>query len=93
MKKFPAALITVLMSFSLVGTANAAVKAGDKCSKVGKTSISAGKKFTCIKAGNRLVWNKGSVIAKPAVAPIQPIPSATPSPGAATLDSTFAMLR
>ncbi len=50
----------------------AAVKAGDKCSKVGATSTAGGKKFTCIKSGKKLVWNKGVAI-KP------PTPSATPS--------------
>lgn len=61
----------------------AAVKAGDKCSKLNATSTNAGKKFTCIKSGNKLIWNKGQVV-KAAVAPAAaaspaPTPSATPS--------------
>ena len=35
------------------------VKAGSKCPKLGKDSITANKKYTCIKSGLRLVWNKG----------------------------------
>ena len=46
-------------------TALAAVKAGGSCSKVGMTSTSAGKKYTCIKSGKKLVWNKGVVVARP----------------------------
>lgn len=37
----------------------AAVKAGDKCSKLNATSTSAGKKYTCVKKGKTLVWNSG----------------------------------
>ncbi len=55
----------------------AAVKAGDKCSKVGATSTAGGKKFTCIKSGKKLVWNKGVAIKPPT--PIA-IPTPTPSP-------------
>jgi hypothetical protein len=39
--------------------ANAAAKAGDKCNKPGITSVTAGKKFTCVQSGKKLVWNKG----------------------------------
>ena len=39
--------------------ANASTKAGAKCTKVGITSITSGKTFTCIKSGKKLVWNKG----------------------------------
>jgi hypothetical protein len=39
--------------------ASAAVKAGQSCSKAGATSTSKGIKYTCIKSGKKLVWNKG----------------------------------
>ena len=39
----------------------AAVKAGSTCKKVGQSAMYAGKKFTCIKSGKKLVWNKGVV--------------------------------
>lgn len=62
----------------------AAVKSGDKCSKLNATSTNAGKKFTCIKSGNKLIWNKGQVVKTPvtpaAVAAATPAPSATAAP-------------
>lgn len=52
-------ILSVLsLSLSLI-PANAAAKAGTSCKKAGITSIASGKTFTCVKAGNKLVWNKG----------------------------------
>jgi hypothetical protein len=42
-----------------LSTATAAVKPGTTCKKLGQISTSAGIKYTCIKSGKRLVWNKG----------------------------------
>ena len=70
-----AAFLTPISSF-------AAVKAGDKCTKVNATSISGGKKFTCVKNGSRLVWDKGQSV-KPATTPANPTgstPVATTTP-------------
>jgi len=39
--------------------ANAVAKAGAKCNKAGITSVAAGKTFTCVKSGKKLLWNKG----------------------------------
>jgi hypothetical protein len=59
----------------------AAIKAGAKCSKAGATATAASKKFTCVKSGKKLVWNKGVVIKKPVpVATSTPSPSPTPTP-------------
>lgn len=59
-------LLAVLLVASLLGVApaQAAIKSGGKCSKAGATMSSAGKKFTCIKSGGKLVWNKGTAIKK-----------------------------
>lgn len=59
-------LMVVLLAVSLLGVtpAHASVQAGAKCTKVGATSTSAGKKFTCIKSGGKLAWNKGVTIKK-----------------------------
>jgi hypothetical protein len=59
-------LIVLLLAVSLLGVApaQAATKPGGKCSKAGATVNSAGKKFTCIRSGGKLVWNKGVTIKK-----------------------------
>jgi M6 family metalloprotease-like protein len=81
-------LLTVVLSLSLItAPSNAAVKAGAKCTKAGATATAAGKKFTCVKSGKKLVWNKG-VSAKaapkpnlnPVFKPVEPAPSPTPTP-------------
>ena len=43
---------------------NAANKAGGACKKVGLKSVVGAKTFTCIKSGNKLVWNKGVLTKK-----------------------------
>jgi len=63
MKRFLISLITLLLVLPL-NPAHAVVKAGAKCSKVGVTASVGGKKFTCIKSGKKLVWNKGTTIKK-----------------------------
>lgn len=41
----------------------AASKAGTLCAKVGSTLVVQGKKYTCLKSGAKLIWNKGVVFA------------------------------
>jgi hypothetical protein len=77
------------------------VKAGSACSKAGAKSISAGKSYTCIKSGKKLVWDKGVLVpvAKPAVvkptpapsasASATPKPSSTPKPAPTVANITF----
>jgi hypothetical protein len=56
-------LLTVTLTLGLLQPiATAAVKPGTVCKKVGQTSTSAGIKYTCIKSGKKLVWNKGVAI-------------------------------
>ena len=90
MRKTLAFILVVALLSPL--TAIAAVKAGDKCPKLNATSITGGKKFTCIKSGARLVWNKGQVVkssAAPAAAPSPtatlPTPQPAPSPSASSM--------
>jgi hypothetical protein len=78
MIKLLAALISATL-FLVPINAMAAVKAGDACKKVGATAIAKGKKFTCIKSGKKLIWNKGVAVPKPKPA-VLPISSATPTP-------------
>lgn len=44
---------------TFVTPSHAATKSGAPCSKIGSTSIASGKKFTCMKVGKKLVWDKG----------------------------------
>lgn len=54
------------------------VKAGASCAKLKAIAIVKGKKFTCVKSGNKLVWDKGVVVKiqnsnptrKPSVLPV-----------------------
>ena len=69
--------LSLLISFILLGSilplhlaSAASPKAGVKCSKVGSTSVIAGVKFTCVKSGSKIVWNKGVKVAKKKVIPI-----------------------
>ena len=78
-------LLSLTLVFALVApmSATAAIKAGTSCKKVGQTSTYAGKKYTCVKSGKKLVWNKGVTIAKPTPAATPtptPTPVATPTP-------------
>ena len=78
-RKLPV-LLSVVLSLSLVAAPSfASVKAGAKCTKAGSTATAAGKKFTCIKSGKKLVWNKGVAIVKPTPTPT-PTPTTTPTP-------------
>ena len=52
-------LISVTAMFGLPTVSQAQIKLGMSCSPLGKTAITAGKKFTCIKSGNKKNWNKG----------------------------------
>jgi M6 family metalloprotease-like protein len=61
--------IVVLLSLSSPVYA-AAPKAGSKCTKAGQTSTSAGIKYTCVKSGKKLVWNKGVALKKAEPAPV-----------------------
>ena len=61
MNKRLIAFLSVLSLFlsSPINPANAAAKAGAKCTKSGNIEVVKGKTFTCIKSGKKLVWNKG----------------------------------
>ena len=75
MKKLLAVLVTAAL-FLVPLNAVAAVKTGDTCKKVGTTATANGKKFTCIKSGKKLVWNKGAAVAPKSTA----TPTATQTP-------------
>lgn len=64
MKKAAPAL-ALIMAFLVPVPANAAVaKAGAVCTKLKATQIVGSKKYTCVKSGKKLVWDKGVTIPK-----------------------------
>lgn len=76
--------IVILVSFNFPA-ADAAVKPGLACKKVGSTAIVGTFKYTCVKSGKKIVWNKGVRIpvAKPTPTPtptLTPTPTPTPTP-------------
>ncbi len=73
-------LISIALLMTLAAPVQAATpKAGAKCTKVGATASASGKKFTCIKSGSKLVWNKGVAI-KPPTPVVTPAATPTPEP-------------
>ena len=62
-KRRYSALITLVFIFGVMPQVNAVTaKAGGSCTKLKATSIVGGKKYTCIKSGKKLVWDKGVAI-------------------------------
>ena len=61
------AVSALILTIALAPVSRADVKSGTKCTRIGQTTISANKKFTCTKVGATKVWNKG--VALPAVGP------------------------
>jgi hypothetical protein len=60
-------VLTLIATLLVPMQANAATaKAGAKCTKLKATQIVGAKKFTCIKSGSKLVWDKGVKIPKAA---------------------------
>jgi hypothetical protein len=56
-------IIALALSLALVASNSyAAVKAGSACSKAGMKNVIAGKTYTCVKSGKKLVWDKGVLI-------------------------------
>ena len=71
MRKRFLVLLTVTLTLGLLHPiATAAPKPGTACKKAGQTSTSAGIKYTCVKSGKKLVWNKGVAIKKAEPAPV-----------------------
>jgi hypothetical protein len=81
-----AALISPIQSFA------AAPKAGTACTKLGSTSIAANKKFTCIKSGKKMVWDKGVAVAKPVTVAPSAATSSSPSPSPSPVVSPAATI-
>jgi hypothetical protein len=63
-----------------------APKTGATCSPLGKVQVVGTKKFTCVKSGKKLVWNKPVTVKKPTPSPT---PTCTPvaKPSLESLDA------
>ena len=72
MRKTALAAILVTSLLVPVSAQAATAKAGAKCTKLKTTQIVGSKKFTCIKSGSKLVWDKGVAVPK-ATKPKAPI--------------------
>ena len=82
MKRITKLVVLVLPLVLVASNSYAAVKPGSACKKAGQVTIASGKKFTCVKKGKALVWDKG-VAVKSAPAPVR-----TPTPVASAPAST-----
>lgn len=86
MRKKLSMLVTAALALVMVQSiAVAAVKPGTTCKKLGQTSTTASIKYTCVKSGKKLIWNKGIAINKPTpIASPSPttLPKSTPTPTA-----------
>jgi hypothetical protein len=81
------ALAASLLMLSGVHPVEAATqaKSGTKCAKVGISQTVGSKKFTCVKSGSKLVWNKGvSVSVTPTPIPTTSASSEPTSPQVAS---------
>ena len=65
-------LVSLFMTCSPLVSNAANPVAGGACSKSGLTQTYKSKKFTCVKNGKKLVWNKGVTI--PSLTKTAPIP-------------------
>ncbi len=62
MKKILVTLLISTLTVINVPSSFAIAKAGAKCSKAGATETVKSLKFTCVKSGNKLTWNKGTKV-------------------------------
>jgi hypothetical protein len=78
-------LATLILTLGFVGTqspALAVVTPGKVCYTVKKTLMENNLKFTCIKVGKKLVWNKGVPVRKTPQTLATPKPLVAPKPAA-----------
>ena len=77
-------ILVLALSISLVSVTNnaqVAAQSGANCKKPGSTTISSGKKYTCIKQGKTFVWNKGVAVKSRSTTSSSTIPkSSCPTP-------------
>jgi len=72
-KRILVSICILLTALNLPASAAPAVKAGASCKTLGLTTVASGKTYTCVKSGNKLIWNKGVVVTSAA----DSVPTAT----------------
>lgn len=72
-------LISTITLFSYQANSATQAKPGAKCTKVAATQLVSGKKLTCIKSGNKLIWDKGVAVANSSVT-VAPVTQSIPNP-------------
>jgi hypothetical protein len=96
--RYKGSLVTgAFLALSLALIPNNAVAAqkltpGGPCKVLNQKVVSQNKTHTCVESGNKLMWSKGVVVAKPksnsASAPsVGPTPTPTPVPNNSSTDS------
>jgi len=82
MKRLIVGVSVALVLTSLPTYSATPPKAGATCSKLGSSTTYQGKKFTCIKSGKKLIWNKGIIVKNSGSQTPSPTPtlSSTPTP-------------
>jgi hypothetical protein len=70
MRKVALAAILITSLLVPVSAQAATAKAGAKCTKAKTTQIVGNKKFTCVKSGKKLVWDKGVTVPKATKPPV-----------------------
>ena len=88
MRKALAVLTVLFLAISPL-QASAAVKAGTACTKAGASSVVGGKKYTCVKSGKKLAWDKGVKVVPATKPSAAPTPVATPTPTPAKVFNTL----
>ena len=66
-------VLVMVFATSSLSPANAAVKAGASCKKLGQTAIQGKNSYKCVKSGKKLIWS----IAKKTTTSPKPTPSTT----------------
>jgi Rieske Fe-S protein len=64
-----------------------------KCTRLGQTIIWRNKKYTCVKSGKKLVWNKGVAIPAPSPSSTPSAPTTAPRPAYTPPPEEFAVAK
>jgi Rieske Fe-S protein len=64
-----------------------------KCTRLGQAIIWRNKKYTCVKSGKKLVWNKGVAIPAPSPSSTPSAPTAAPRPAYTPPPEEFAVAK